>query len=215
MSALAKSPLPSSTGLLAIMAKDTKAKKAALKQNAPVKTQSAPKPSKKPVATPEPSQELDGVDEEDAESEEEEEESDLEGEDVNEEGMARLMAALGDDGLDDFAQAELQALAGEDEDEDDESGEDDDEGEESEEEVDAEDAKVDEDNEDEDDKDQAEEGSNDEDDDDQEEEEEDEDVALDEVESVEADVVPRQKLEIDNKVCSPSSRPKHLLDYPR
>ncbi len=62
------------------------------------------------------------------EEEDEEEESDLEdGQDVSEKGMQRLMAALGDDGLDEVDMAALDELAGDEDDEDDEDEEDEDE----------------------------------------------------------------------------------------
>ncbi len=64
-------------------------------------------------------------DEEEVEAEDNEEDSDLEdGQDVSEKGMQRLMAALGDDGLDEVDMAALDELAGdEDEDEDDDEDE--------------------------------------------------------------------------------------------
>ena len=120
---------------------------------------------------------------------------------IDEEGMAMLMKALGDDGLDEFGQAQLQSLAGDD---DDSPADEEDEGEDDEKlgvEIDEEDEiSGDEGDEDEN------EASEDEDENENEEEEEgaegDEDVkvALDEVESVDEDAVPRQKIEIDDKV---------------
>ncbi|KAJ9475371.1 rRNA-processing protein EBP2 [Pseudozyma hubeiensis] len=69
------------------------------------------------------------------EDEEDDEESDLEeGQDVSEKGMQRLMAALGDDGLDEVDMAALDELAGEEDEEDEEEDDDDDEEEEEEEE---------------------------------------------------------------------------------
>ncbi|KAI0772245.1 eukaryotic rRNA processing protein EBP2-domain-containing protein [Irpex lacteus] len=118
--------------------------------------------------------------------------------------MARLMKALGEDGLDDFAQAELRALAGEDSEE--EGGEV--EGSESEggEEVeDSEDEEEEEEVEAEDDEEHDEEGSVDE-------EEEEEVVALDEVDDVEEDIVPKQKVEIDNKIALDRIRETIKLD---
>lgn len=95
-----------------------------------------------------------------------------EDEDVDEEGMAKLMKALGEDGLDDFAQASLRALSGGEEgDSDEEDNDDDGEEVEDEEEVD---------------------GEGDEDG-------EEEEVPLDEAEEVDEDVVAHQKVEIDNK----------------
>lgn len=119
--------------------------------------------------------------------------SDEDDEGVDEEGMTRLMQALGEDGLDEFDTAQLQALDEDEEgsgDEDwetdnEEGGEDSDSG--SEEGEDAED-EVPEDLE-------GPEAS------DEEDEEEEEDIALDDIDgSVDEDAVPRQKIEIDNKV---------------
>ncbi|THH18364.1 hypothetical protein EW146_g2601 [Bondarzewia mesenterica] len=119
----------------------------------------------------------------------EDDESDSEDSGVDEEGMKKLMKALGDDGLDDFGQAQLQALIeGGDSDEEDENEEDGSENEGVED--DAEEER--EENE------GADVGVSDSDDDEEVEEEE---VALDDVESVDEDAVPRQKIEIDNKVA--------------
>jgi len=126
--------------------------------------------------------------------EEDEEESDDEG--VDEEGMERLMKVLGHDGLDEYEQAQLQMLGGE----NDEGWETDEAG--SEGEV-SESGEVDE----EDDSDEEIENSDGEKviegpHEEEEEEEEERDIALDDVDgSVDEDVVPRQKIEIDNKVC--------------
>jgi rRNA-processing protein EBP2 len=95
-------------------------------------------------------------------------------EDVDEEGLQRLMDALGEDGLGDFERAQLHALGGLSEAEDEEGS-----GSE-EEELDAEEEEEEE-----------------------EEEEKEEELALDEVDSVDEDAVPRQKIEIDNKVSTP------------
>ena len=130
------------------------------------------------------------------EVEDDEEKSDDEG--VDEEGMERLMEALGKDGLDEYEQAQLQMLGGEgdewetDEDalegevsEDDEVDGKEDGEENSDEEVEGSDVE------------KAIGGPND----DEEGEEEEHDVALDDVDdSVDEDAVPRQKIEIDNKV---------------
>ena len=62
-------------------------------------------------------------DEEGSEGEWEDEEESDEDDDVDGEGMEKLMKALGEDGLDDFAQEQLRALAGSDEEESDEEGE--------------------------------------------------------------------------------------------
>lgn len=91
---------------------------------------------------------------------------------VDEAGMKRLIEALGEDGLDEFDQAQLIALEGG------KSGESEDE-------------------------DQSASGENENEDDgasENDELEEEELVALDEVDSVDEDAVPRQKIEIDNKV---------------
>lgn len=99
-----------------------------------------------------------------------------ENEDVDQEGMERLMKALGEDGLDDFAQEQLRALAGSDDEESDEE----------------EDEDVDEDPGGEDADDAANAGPS-------------EVVAIpvDELsddEYLDEDAMPRQKVEIDNKV---------------
>ncbi|KAJ7050878.1 eukaryotic rRNA processing protein EBP2-domain-containing protein, partial [Mycena amicta] len=112
---------------------------------------------------------------------------------VDEEGMERLMNALGEDGLDDFERMQLHlTLGGGDESSDDEEfvpPQDDDSDSQSQD-VDAEDL------------DEAL-GSD---------EEEEEDVALDEVESVDADAVPRQKIEIDNTAALARIRETIKLD---
>jgi rRNA-processing protein EBP2 len=118
---------------------------------------------------------------------EDEEESDDEG--VDEKGMERLMKALGDDGLDEYEQAQLHVLAGDDDEEWETDGEDEDAGEVGGNQED-----------DGDDETEASEGEKDmegpHDD-----EEEERDIALDDVDdSVDEDAVPRQKIEIDNKV---------------
>lgn len=131
---------------------------------------------------------------------------------VDEKGMERLMSALGDDGLDEFDRAQLGLVAGSDsEDEDNdvvgpEVGEEDD-GEDSEEDVgDEEEGEQDADDSDEGMA-EATGGSHD-----QEEEEdvgdvdddEDEEIALDELDGgeLDEDVVPKQKVEIDDTVSS-------------
>ena len=140
--------------------------------------------------------------------EEDEEESDDEG--VDEEGMERLMKALGQDGLDEYEQAQLQMLTGEgdegwetdeaaSEGEVSDSGEFD--GEEdgehgSDEEVEDSNGK------------KVIGGSRNDEDKEEEEEEEESNVALDDVEgSVDEDVVPRQKIEVDNKVRGGIAKP--------
>lgn len=138
-----------------------------------------------------------------ASSSEDEDEEDEESDDagVDEEGMNRLMQALGDDALDEFDQAQLQALEGDEEDEEeDEDWETDGGGEEASESG-EENSEVEDDEESLSDVDEgdetfitAEEVS-------EEEEVEPEDIPLDDVdESVDEDAVPRQKVEIDNKV---------------
>ena len=113
------------------------------------------------------------------------EEDDSDEEDVDEEGMEKLMKALGEDGLDDFAQEQLRALAGsEDEESEDEegeegagSGEEQDDGEDEDEDEDAGTAKA---------------GSS-----------EDVVIPVDELsdeDMLDEDAQPRQKVEIDNKV---------------
>lgn len=113
-----------------------------------------------------------------------EEESEDEG--VDEAGMEKLLEALGEDGLDEFDQARLQALtADEEDDSDDDAEENEDAGGESG----AEDAAQDEESENED-IDVADDESDDED-----------LIALDEVDDLlDPDTVPRQKVKIDNKV---------------
>ncbi|KAJ7647044.1 eukaryotic rRNA processing protein EBP2-domain-containing protein [Roridomyces roridus] len=118
--------------------------------------------------------------------------------------MERLMKALGDDGLDDYEQMQLHAVLGGDEDEDDEEDSsftlenaadtaDDNGGSESEDGSDA-----------------GEDGEEDE--DEGEDSEEEEDVALDDVESIDDDAVPRQKIEIDNTVALARIRETIQLD---
>ncbi|KAM6494437.1 Eukaryotic rRNA processing protein EBP2 domain containing protein [Amanita muscaria] len=147
---------------------------------------------------------------------------------IDQEGMARLITALGEDGLDDFDRAQLVALHGDqsddeieetdDENKDEEgvsdeasdSGEeesqsDDDPG--SEEEVEerhdggADVPKPDA----EEDEEESEEGED-------EDEDEENDIALDEVESVDEDAVPQHKIEIDNKVALDRIRESIKLD---
>ena len=119
---------------------------------------------------------------------------------VDEEGMKKLMKALGDDGLDDYEQAQLIALMGDEE----------------EEEVDEEDGSESDDGEGDQSRDTEagiEEGSSDgsEDEEDDLDDAEEEEVALDGVESVDEDAVPRQKIEIDNKVSSSTAFHKQGL----
>lgn len=125
---------------------------------------------------------------EDADSDEEEGDGG-----VDEEGMKKLIEALGDDGLDEMGGALLNALQAEDaEDSDEVEGEDEDSDEDeegneveegAEEAVGEENASEDEDEKDED-------------------EDEDEEVALDDVSSVDEDAVPMQKITVNNEVSS-------------
>ena len=128
------------------------------------------------------------VEEEEKLSEEEDdsEEGD-EDEGVDEEGMKKLLKALGDDGLDDFGQMQLDALGSDD---DEEEGEGDD-GSASESDGEEEDK----------------EGKDEDEDTDAEEEKEEkegdgaEEVELEDAESVDEDAVPRQKIVTNNTVC--------------
>ncbi|KZO96502.1 Ebp2-domain-containing protein [Calocera viscosa TUFC12733] len=140
-----------------------------------------------------------GVDEEENVDEDALEEDDDVDDEDDVEGMERLVKALGDDGLDDVAQSLLASIdPDEDEDEDDE-----DDGEETEKPADAAE-----------DRDESSEGEEAEDvangmpvddedeDDDDDDDEEDEDIALDDVDGdVDEDVVPKQKVTIDNQVA--------------
>ena len=146
---------------------------------------------------------------------------DEENEGVDEEGMARLMKALGDDGLDEFGQAQLQSLAGDDDDSPaDKEGEDEDDAESDEEsslEIDEEDR-----GEKGEGSESENEGSEDGDGDEGEEEDEgaDVEVLLDDVETVDEDAVPRQKIEVDDKVyifvqLQGHSTDIHFLGRPR
>ncbi|KAE9403222.1 Ebp2-domain-containing protein [Gymnopus androsaceus JB14] len=87
----------------------------------PASVKTKTKAPKAKAAAPVEEEEGDKVDDEIADSNDGEEE-DLDSDDggVDEEGMERLMKALGDDGLDEFEQAQLQAALGEEEDSDDE-----------------------------------------------------------------------------------------------
>lgn len=158
--------------------------------------------------------------EEEEDDEEENEDSDEDDDGVDEEGMERLLKALGEDGLDDFDKAQIMALNGagsdvevgsgeegnEDEDEESEGGSHDKEyesgNEEEEEEADhartAAKSKI------------APQAADDE----EYEEEDDEAIPLDEAEhSVDEDAVPRRKVEIDNKVRRVASSPSVSLAY--
>ena len=96
---------------------------------------------------------------------------------VDDEGLEKLMKALGEDGLDEFDLAQLRMLSGAAT------------GEESEEDTNAESVPEDK---------QSGDG---------EDEEEEEEIALDDddVDSVDQDAIPRRKVQVDNKVCIPRS----------
>ena len=159
-------------------------------------------------------EELDNWDEneedwEDEEEDDEEEDSDDEFDGVDEEGMARLMKALGKGGLDDFDEAQLNSLHGDDSDDDEEDPE--------------ATGEAEDDNEDEPDSDEEQEQApkasssrsladsikalvgnpeSDSDSESEEDAEEDEEaIALDEADdSVDEDAIPKRKVEIDNTV---------------
>ncbi|KAJ3557163.1 hypothetical protein NM688_g1622 [Phlebia brevispora] len=121
--------------------------------------------------------------EEEADSDEDEEDED--DADVDEEGMERLMKLLGEDGLDDVARSELEALVAdeeisdEDDDEDEaEEGDGNEEGAEGDHEIAEKNLVVEV----------------------EEDQEEDQEVLLEDADSVDDDAVPKQKIEIDNKV---------------
>ncbi|KAK0457783.1 eukaryotic rRNA processing protein EBP2-domain-containing protein [Desarmillaria tabescens] len=115
--------------------------------------------------------------------------------------MERLMKALGDEGLDEFDQAQLGALGGEEE--SDSEGE----GENGSDEEDAESIGGEDESEEE-----AEEQDEDEDDAEEDEDDAEEEVALEDVEDVDDDVVPRQKVEIDNHAALARIRESIQLD---
>ena len=117
---------------------------------------------------------------------EEEDSDDSEDDGVDEEGMVRLMKALGEDGLDEIGRAELEALAESSEDEGEESNDKNVKG--------MEGSEL--------------ERSGDEDvqlsdeEDNEEQEAQAEEIAMDEAYFVDEDAIPHQKVEVDNKVCS-------------
>ncbi|KAL0575384.1 rRNA-processing protein EBP2 [Marasmius crinis-equi] len=153
----------------------------------------SPAKASKPV---EPVVEEDKDEEErDEDGEDDDSDSDSENGGVDEEGMERLMNALGEDGLNDFDQAMLA-----DEDEEDESEEDDEEGVEDDEEEDENVGEL------------SDESASENDDDDDDEQEE-ELVALDDEEvELEPDAVPQQKLEVDNEAALLRIRENIQLD---
>ncbi|KAF8625935.1 hypothetical protein AX17_006661 [Amanita inopinata Kibby_2008] len=175
-------------------------------------TSEALKPSKK--AKKDVEEEIEDVDvdeQEEGEGEGEEvedEDEDEDDEDVDQEGMERLMKALGEDGLDDFERAQLIALRGGPSDEDEDDGVNHvEESEEGEEESNDESGSEGDEVRDEADEESGEDGEKPED-----EEEEEREVALDDVESIDEDAVPRQKIEIDNKVALERIRDSIMLD---
>ncbi|EIW74651.1 eukaryotic rRNA processing [Coniophora puteana RWD-64-598 SS2] len=116
--------------------------------------------------------------------------------------MERIMELLGEEGLDDFDRAQLVGLAGDDDEEEDDGEEDEEEAGLGEEAISGESGSEEE-------EEDAEEG------DEEEEEENDEDVvALDELEDAEldADAVPQQKVEIDDKIALERIRESIQLD---
>ncbi|KAA1474755.1 eukaryotic rRNA processing [Dentipellis sp. KUC8613] len=115
--------------------------------------------------------------------------------------MERLMKILGEDGLDDFDRAQLGILGGDEEDEDEDEGE---EGSEEGGGVDDDDDDDDEDVSADEEEDEHAEGEDD--------EEEEEDVALEDAESVDEDAVPRQKIEVNNKIALERIRDTIKLD---
>lgn len=114
-----------------------------------------------------------------------------------EEGMARLMKLLGEDGLDDVGRSELEALVADEEisDEDDD-GEEEEEGEGASAGEDAEEGEVEESSP----KNVAKSAVDAQDEDEDDELEEEADILLEDADSIDEDAVPRQKIEIDNKV---------------
>ena len=134
-----------------------------------------------------------------------ESDSDSDNDGVDEEGMERLMKALGDDGLDDFDQTQLElALGDEDNWATEDEGDGDDEASDSEEGGSNVAGKVylDEEMDDSQEEDEDEEGEGEGEglDENVEQGDEQDQIALDDVESVDEDAVPRQKIEIDNEV---------------
>ncbi|KAF7987085.1 hypothetical protein HWV62_253 [Athelia sp. TMB] len=185
-----------------------KGKAKAVSEPAPTNPKSLPHPADSSESRGE--EDLDAAeDDESAEGSDEDEDNDG----VDEEGMARLMQALGEDGLDDFDTAQLQALE---EDEDEEWETDDDDEEEEEEDADADLVEGSDSGSEEDIGDAELEGEQDSEGpnaSDEEEEEEEEDIALDDIEgSVDEDAVPRQKIEIDNKIALERIRETIQLD---
>ncbi|KAG5645988.1 hypothetical protein DXG03_004589 [Asterophora parasitica] len=172
----------------------------------PAKSPAAAKPARKEVPAPPPVPAA-------SDSEEEDEDEDSDDEGVDEEGMKRLMNALGDDGLDDFDREQLRIALGEEDESDGESSEDGDEDVEIASD-DGEEVWEDEANDDEDEEENEndEEGENDENDENEDEDAE-EGVLLEDVDGeVDEDAVPRQKIEIDDKVALERIRETIQLD---
>jgi len=153
---------------------------------------------------------VEGSNEDTVESEEDDDtdpEEDSGDEGIDQEGMERLMELLGEDGLDDFDRAQLTGLG-------------DEEGEDSEDEEEGEEVSIEggegESNSGAEDKDKGmANGEKDEIQDNADtdgDEEDDEAVPLDEVESIDGDALPQQKLEIDNKVALERIRQTIQLD---
>ncbi|THU90990.1 eukaryotic rRNA processing, partial [Dendrothele bispora CBS 962.96] len=117
--------------------------------------------------------------------------------------MERLMKALGDDGLDDFDQAQLSALGGDSEDEEDDQGDED----EDEDEKDVMVSDEDEDGEEEEEEEEEEENTGE-----LEEEAEEEDIALEDAEFVDEDAIAKRKVEIDNGPAMARIRESIQLD---
>ncbi|KAK1231239.1 rRNA-processing protein EBP2 [Marasmius sp. AFHP31] len=170
-------------------AKDTKKTKAKGESKKKKLPESSPKVAVVPVVEED---ENEWEDEENVEDDEQDSDSDSENGGVDEEGMERLMKALGEDGLNEFDQAML-----EDDDEDD-SGD-----EEAEEDV----------EEDELDDEDVEKLSDESESEEENQEDEEELVALDDEDvELEPDAVPQQKLEVDNEVALSRIRENIQLD---
>ncbi|GLB38640.1 putative eukaryotic rRNA processing protein EBP2 [Lyophyllum shimeji] len=200
--------------------------------NGSKKKESPTKPSKSPATARPEAKSLPKPAEPSSDDEEEDEEDDGDDEGVDEEGMARLMKALGDDGLDDFDRAQLNLMLGEgeedestddegdegaeeavseadaelsgagSEEEEEDSEEEDGEGEEEAEEA-GEDSAEEGEEENEEKAEEAEEG---------EDEDEDQDVLLEDVDFVDEDAVPRQKIVVNDKFALERIRETIKLD---
>ncbi|KAG6872015.1 hypothetical protein C0995_013893 [Termitomyces sp. Mi166 len=173
-----------------------------------VKNVTLPKVTTK-VSKKAPLPEVEDPEDDEADEDDDDEEDSDEG--VDEAGMARLMSALGEDGLDDFDRAQLNLALGEDGEDgsDDEEQDEDGASDAGEEESDAaSDVEAGSDAEDE-----GQEGSEDEEDGEEDGEDgEEEDILLEDVEHLDDDAVPRQKIEINNKVALERIRETIQLD---